>query len=79
MSTIQRSISPYAWWYVATALLAGALLALTITVLQAGDAAALNPPPAVGLPARHYDLPSHVCFAMPHYPTIELARSGCYQ
>jgi hypothetical protein len=80
MSSIQRYATLNLWWYVATAMLTGALLAIAIAVLQVGDAAALNvPPPAVGLTAQHFQEPAHACFAMPHYPTIELARSGCYR
>lgn len=77
MSTIHRPASLNLWWYVAVAVLAGAVLSLAVVVLQGGHHPTTNTPLLVPT-GGHIDRPSHVCFAMPHYPTIELVRSGCF-
>jgi hypothetical protein len=74
MSTTYRPATPDLSWYAAFAVLAGVVLALAIAVLQGGsDSVSTTIPPGVA----HVERPSHVCFATPHHPNLDLARSGC--
>lgn len=64
------------WWYAAAAVVAGAVLALVVATLQTASSGTVTPPVVT-----YRDYPHHIiwkaCFAMPHQPSIELARQGC--
>lgn len=76
MSTYYRPAPLHLSSYVVFAVLA-TVVALAITVLQAGPSVASHQPTSLPGPVPHAASPDHHCFAMPHYPTIELSRSGC--
>jgi hypothetical protein len=78
MDTTYRPAATNPFWLVAFAALAGVVLALAIAVLNGPDGAT-PAPQLVPASAMHVAPPVARCFAMPHYPTIELARSGCAQ
>jgi hypothetical protein len=77
MNTTYRTAPGDLFRLVAFAVLAGVVLALTIAVLHGPDGAT-PAPQIVPASAVHVAQPVPHCFAMPHYPSIELARSGCF-
>jgi hypothetical protein len=52
------------------------VLALVVATLQTASSGTVTPPVVT-----YRDYPHHIiwkaCFAMPHQPSIELARQGC--
>jgi len=76
MNTTYRSATTDLIFYAATSLLAALVLAMAISVLHGSDGVT-NAPQILPVSAHHAANPGLACFAMPHYPSIELNRSLC--